>query len=66
MKKGDVVMIYKDPITEKEPEGKARLVKKQHESDYSEFWQVAFVEDGDDFGTVCRRLKKKEVRLYEK
>ena len=28
MRPGDVVMVYQDPITEKRPEGKARLARR--------------------------------------
>lgn len=28
MKKGDIVTIYEDPITEKKPEGRARIICK--------------------------------------
>ena len=49
MKKGDVVMIYSDPITEKEKEGKAKLlecVSDRSDSCATEYWEVKFLTDG--------------------
>lgn len=47
-KKGDVVMIYEDPLTKEKKEGEARLIKqiKFREQDCSEFWKVEFLDDG--------------------
>ncbi len=52
MKKGDIVMIYEDPITKKKPEGEAKIltVSLHDVSDpkiigYS--CDVRFIEDGD-------------------
>jgi len=47
MQKGDIVMIYEDPITEQKPEGKAKLLKLILGSTYElETWQVKFLNDG--------------------
>jgi uncharacterized protein with PIN domain len=51
MKKGDIVTIYKDPITRKKPEDKAELLKlleaARHPNDLDlQRWSVKFVSDG--------------------
>jgi len=49
MKKGDVVIIYEDPVTETKPEGEAKLIKKLAFSSViptKEYWTVKFVSDG--------------------
>ena len=46
MKRGDIVMIYDDPITKERPEGKARLMKRLNSSDPNmQQWQVRFLSD---------------------
>lgn len=47
MKKGDIVSIYDDPLTETKPEGKAYLVKflSQTGNVGVEYWRVRFVDD---------------------
>ena len=52
MKKGDIVMIYQDPQTETQPEGKAellRLTRKAAPTDElkQELWFVKFLDGGD-------------------
>jgi len=47
MKQGQVVMIYKDPITRKQREGKAKLLAQvQVLDDGLETWKVSFIKDG--------------------
>lgn len=58
MKQGDVVMIYEDPITKQQPEGKARLREKLAHNSNREYWVVRFVGDG----SVVGRWIKKEVK----
>jgi len=60
MKKGDVVTIYKDPITKKKPEGEAWLVEKMREDFDQDFWLVRFTDDGYITG---RFIEKSEARL---
>ena len=46
MKKGDIVMIYEDPITKQKPEGKARLLELLFDVAFEqEFWRVIFLKD---------------------
>jgi len=52
MKKGDVVMIYEDPVTEQKPEGPSELLKlissdgQLDENSRLEIWKVKFLDDG--------------------
>ena len=49
MKKGDTVKIYYDPITCKELEGKARLIRKHKWNDvHLERWTVKFLHGFED------------------
>lgn len=49
MKKGDIVTIYEDPITKKNPEGKAKLVNRLDEDSIwtgeylIDVWSVRFL-----------------------
>ena len=48
MKKGDVVIVYKDPETQKITEGAATLIKKNKDGSCpgdQEFWEVKFSPD---------------------
>ena len=56
MKKGDVVMIYEDPVTCKVLEGKAKLVKDISYTYRTGFerWEVNFVNDPE--GAVVERM----------
>ena len=59
MKKGDVVMIYIDPMTEKGKEGRAELlecVSGRSDSCATEYWEVKFLTDG----FVTHRFIKKK------
>lgn len=51
MKKGDVVMIYQDPITQKKPEGKAKLLKLEirDKSGEMEYWKVLFKNEDETY-----------------
>ena len=49
------VMIYEDPITQKVPEGRGRLIEKLCESFGQEFWRVRFMD-----GMECMRWVKVE------
>ena len=47
MKKGDIVMIFQDPVTCQEPEGEAKLLKLEIDHiPEQQFWQVKFLSDG--------------------
>lgn len=59
LKRGQVVTIYEDPITEKKPEGEAKLIEcLEVNTGYSEnhlhglrrlqMWRVAFLEDAKE------------------
>ncbi len=47
---GDTVEIYEDPISEKKPEGKAKLISLDIKDvgDGLEYWSVQFLEDYED------------------
>lgn len=51
-------MIYDDPLTEKKPEGEAKLVKMTMDGVALEQWLVKFVEDGDRAYSYPRWIKK--------
>jgi hypothetical protein len=53
-KKGDIVMVYEDPITEQKPEGKAKLLAFVNNFGELENWEVKFLDDG----TVTTRAIK--------
>lgn len=62
MKKGDIVSIYEQPLTETKYEGEAKLVSfiKQLNSAVNygvELWQVKFINDGM---VVSRAIKTQE------
>lgn len=44
--KGDIVQIYLDPITRKDLEGEAELIKLLGGTYYNEFWEIKFCNDG--------------------
>lgn len=47
MKQGQIVMIYKDPITQKKREGKAKLLARIQARDAGlTTWKVRFIKDG--------------------
>lgn len=58
MKKDDTVTIYQDPITCKDREGEAILLKKLSESHGMERWKVHFL--GDEMGRNYERVIKKD------
>ena len=61
MKKGDVVSIYEQPLTETKYEGEARLVSFiQVLNTGVELWRVKFI---DDDQVVSRAVKIKEDEL---
>ena len=60
MKKGDTVTIYQDPLTKKNVEGQARLLKFIKEAHELEFWQVKFLDGGVGDPLVDRFIKKQE------
>lgn len=41
----DIITIYEDPITEKIPEGKAKLLRKIYNKSDMEFWRVSFLNE---------------------
>lgn len=46
MKLGDTITIYNDPITKKQPEGEAKLLRLISEEKNQDFWKVKFLSDG--------------------
>jgi len=46
MKKGDIVMIFEEWLTETKPEGKAKLIERVNADDEGEQWLVKFLSDG--------------------
>lgn len=58
LKKGQVVLIYENPVTETKPEGKAQLIGPIEQSmpDDMERWWVQFLDD--DFQNPVARLIK--------
>lgn len=46
MKRGDIVVIFEDPLTEKKIEGKARLIRLESKDHSTERWAVKFLDDG--------------------
>jgi len=52
MKNGDIIKIYYDPLTKKDFEGEAKLIKKLPFNGDNELWQVKFINDG----FVCDRF----------
>ena len=58
MKKGDVISIYYDPITQQDEEGKARLIKKKLDlGNGMEYWTVKFIGNGDIPSQSYRKVK---------
>lgn len=59
MEKGDVVMIYDDPVAKMKPEGKAELLELyKPEIDGFSIWVVRFLDDGYE---TIRTIFNKEV-----
>jgi len=57
MKKGDIVQVYEQPLTQTKPEGEAKLVSFiQKLNTRVELWRVKFIEDGQ---IVSRAIKIK-------
>jgi len=48
MKKGDIVTIYQDPLTQEKFEGKAVLLEFLKDDYQMERWEVHFLEDSLD------------------
>lgn len=66
-KVGQIVMIYEDPLTEKKPEGEARLLEHIKTDHYgleafqaTEDWEVRFLVDGDGGQGPFRTIKRKQ------
>jgi hypothetical protein len=59
MTKGSVVPIYKDPFTEQQLEGNAKLLEKLEEDGMFETWFVVFEGETDRDGVSRRILKQK-------
>jgi len=61
MEKGKVVNIYYDPLTKQELEGRAKLLKhyKGVDTDDSEYWDVKFLCESEDF--IVKRWIRKEA-----
>ena len=45
LKKGDVVVVYHDPMNCENPEGAAKLLKFRKKDFEQEYWEVMFVDD---------------------
>lgn len=46
MEKGQIIMIYQDPITQQKPEGEAKLLKLEKDDPDQQYWKVRFLSDG--------------------
>ena len=55
MRKGQIITIYEDPLTERKPEGEARLLRKIAENDEFEDWEVEFLDNGYVTGRVIQK-----------
>ncbi len=68
MKKGDIVTVYLDPLTEKSPEGQAQLLERlDTKGKYRsrEYWQVKFLNGGDIVARfVCSKDTLKRVQKH--
>ena len=55
LEKGEIVMVYRDPLTRQIEEGYAKLIKRiQRDPDTEqEYWEVIFTADSSDL-KVCR------------
>lgn len=60
MKVGDVVMIYEDPISEKKPEGKAKLLELLMDGEL-QYWRVLFLSEDKRNPYNFNRWIKKSV-----
>lgn len=58
MKRGDIIKIYKDPLTQKQLEGTARLILKVSEDAYFEMWDVQFTKKKGN--NIVRRVIRKQ------
>jgi len=57
MKRGDIIQVYEQPLTQTKPEGEAKLVSFiQKLNTGVELWRVKFIEDGQ---IVSRAIKIK-------
>jgi len=56
MKKGDIVMVYENPITQEKPEGEAELVQRLVGYGILEHWEVKFLATGE---VTTRNIKVK-------
>ena len=65
LRKGDVVMIYLDPITEKTPEGQARLLARLVKDDGAglERWRVRFLSNRFGCGREVRTRTDEKEKL---
>jgi hypothetical protein len=46
MKRGDIAVVYQDPVTKQRPEGRALLLKALGPRDeWQEYWRVRFLSD---------------------
>lgn len=59
LQKGDLVMIYSDPISKKVEEGQAVLVDKIATGFLTDYWRVRFLEDGH----ICNRWVMKSEQV---
>ncbi|MHB8122615.1 MAG: hypothetical protein ACYDG4_10720 [Desulfuromonadaceae bacterium] len=66
--KGNVVMIFQDPVTERQEEGPAMLQEFLFASENLECWRVRFLEDGNPKGKKAplysrwiRKTKNRDV-----
>jgi hypothetical protein len=65
-KQGSVVVIFQDPVTERQPEGAAVLKEFLFESGNLEYWRVRFLESGGRPGKKAplysRWIRKPETK----
>ena len=64
MKKGDIVEIYEQPLTETKSEGEAKVISFIRQLHVEvEFWRVKFISDG---AIVSRAIKVKKDKQCQK
>jgi len=58
LKIGDIIQIYENPLSETNPEGRARLLELLIDDQSMQYWRVEFVEDGEQANRWIRKETK--------
>ena len=61
LKKGDIVKIYEQPLTETKFEGEAKLISFIKRGNIIELWKVKFIDD-DQIVTRAIKIKQREIK----